>query len=79
MADSCALEPAPSSLPERSLLLSLLADDSFPAPHAETARPRAMAATPGAAMRRREVGFTLTPEFTVEFTVVVRVEPRNLK
>jgi len=38
-----------------------------------------MAATPGAAMRRREVGFTLTPEFTVEFTVVVRGEPRNLK
>jgi hypothetical protein len=31
---------------------------SLPAPQAETARPRASAATPGAAMRRRAVRFT---------------------
>src|SRR3954452_13563340 len=61
MADSWALDPEPSSLPERSLepLLALLV--SLPAPHAERAKPRARAAALGAAMRRREVRFTSSP------------------
>src|SRR6476661_5047462 len=76
IADSWALEPAPSSLPERLLvpLLELLVD-SLPAPQAERAKPRARAAALGAAMRRREVRFTSTPEFTV----FGHPEPRNDK
>src|SRR3954465_3755171 len=61
MADSWALDPAPSSLPERSLVPPLVLEVSFPAPHADRAKPRASAATLGAAMRRREVRFTSSP------------------